>query len=343
MEAITVIITTYNLERYIQTCLDQIFAQTFKDFRVLVVDDCSADRTPDIIRQYQAKYPGKIDAVFNPENMGSPSLTRNVALDYPIQTEYILFTDGDDELDPQMLEKLHASITREDADMAVCAYRRFDSATGKTYCYEMDRFPVRVMVSPLQNELPVWINAALWNKLIRRSVIGDLRLPPFRVGEDASFLLRLYQRTARICFVPDVLFHYRVHPASVISATSFDTIQLFAHELARIKEDYAINGWNPDIVYLAMFVHIGVSMAHRAYANPSLKSSEYAAWAKSYFNHDFPGWFRNPCLSLKSLSRRGVKGMALWVLKLLYKANISPVFLFCYNFSIRHLKIDIKW
>lgn len=60
MPEITVVITSYNLESYIAGCLDELFGQSFQDFNILIVDDCSKDRTVLMIRDYQSNFPGRL-------------------------------------------------------------------------------------------------------------------------------------------------------------------------------------------------------------------------------------------------------------------------------------------
>lgn len=64
MPEITVVITTYNLEAYIGTCLEELFSGTYQDFDVVLVDDGSKDQTVDIVETYAQRYPGRIHPFF---------------------------------------------------------------------------------------------------------------------------------------------------------------------------------------------------------------------------------------------------------------------------------------
>lgn len=64
MPEITVVITTYNLEAYIGTCLEELFSGTYQDFDVVLVDDGSKDQTVDIVETYAQRYPGRIHPIF---------------------------------------------------------------------------------------------------------------------------------------------------------------------------------------------------------------------------------------------------------------------------------------
>lgn len=80
MPEITVVITTYNLEAYIGTCLEELFSGTYQDFDVVLVDDGSKDQTVDIVETYAQRYPGADSSDFFAKKLGSPAKTRNWAL-----------------------------------------------------------------------------------------------------------------------------------------------------------------------------------------------------------------------------------------------------------------------
>ena len=92
---VTIGITTYNLEKYVKECLDSIVCQkTNFPFKILVVDDASTDSTRDILKDYQQRYPDKIDLILKEKNGGY--LESSNMLFNNIKTEYFSFIDGDD-------------------------------------------------------------------------------------------------------------------------------------------------------------------------------------------------------------------------------------------------------
>ena len=97
---VSVVMSVYNDEQYLKESLDSIFAQTISDFELIIVDDCSTDRTVEIIENY---HDDRIRLIRNTENRG---LTRNLntALEY-VQGTYIARMDGDDKSRPERFEK----------------------------------------------------------------------------------------------------------------------------------------------------------------------------------------------------------------------------------------------
>lgn len=119
---LSIIIPVFNVEKYVQTCLDSVIEQSFRDFEVIVVDDGSTDGSPAIC-DAAAKQDGRI-CVIHQQN-GGLSAARNAGLDIA-RGEWIGFLDSDDFIMPDMYEKLMDAAEKARADIAVCNYLRVD-------------------------------------------------------------------------------------------------------------------------------------------------------------------------------------------------------------------------
>lgn len=342
MRQITVVITTYNLAGKIELCFADLMAQTFHDFDVLVVDDCSTDSTVPVIRQCSGQFEDQIQLVQLHENLGSPARTRNVAMDSGlIQGKYVVFLDGDDRLEPDFLEQLYRSAEETESEITFCSYDRIEEETGHVLCVEMQNFPKEILFPP-QDDILAFINGALWNKLIRTSLIGNSRIPDFKVGEDLSFALALYCKCKKLSSVNKVLIHYCVRANSVISNTQLSTIHQFAAEFVKNK-DIADNKILKDTVALTAFINIGISMAIRAYDNKNIDISEHLKWTHRYFQQNFNMFFDVNFLKFHSLQKRGLKGITIWACKILYRIGCFKIFLVLYRMIIRLFHFDIKY
>lgn len=343
MPEITVIVTAYNLEKYIGTCLDELRAQTFRDFEVLIVDDCSKDQTMARAREKAADFPLPIRVIETPQNLGAPGKARNYALDHGnlLGGGYVIFLDGDDSIEPDFLEKLHTLARETGAEIAICAYDRFEEETGHVLCREMQGFPREIALPP-QDDTLAYINGSLWNKLIRTETIGDTRIADFKVGEDLSFMLALYDKCGKIAFTDEMLIHYRVRSASIISNTQEETIYRFAGEVLRLCEQTP-HPWMKDILAEVAFIHIGISMPLRAYSSDSIEMKPLLKWIAAYFADHFGGLHGCKWLSFPTVLRHGIRGAGLWGAKLCYWAHCFPLFLKAYAFLTRTLRIDIKF
>ncbi|MBR1579074.1 MAG: glycosyltransferase family 2 protein [Selenomonadaceae bacterium] len=103
--AVTVIVPMYNVEKYIEPCLRSLLEQTVRDFEVIVVDDCSTDRSPSIVNGLSAEFNGRLTLLKMKKNNGAPGLPRNLALK-SARGKYVSFLDSDDLLMPTALEEL---------------------------------------------------------------------------------------------------------------------------------------------------------------------------------------------------------------------------------------------
>lgn len=341
MYEITVIITAYNLQNYINKCFSELFEQTFQNFNILVVDDCSTDNTVKIISSWKEKYPDRIKTIFLKENLGMPAKTRNVALDSGlIDGNCIVFLDGDDSIDSQFLHKMHTALINNEAGVAICAYDRVEADTGHILCTEMTGFP-KIIEMPPQDDMLAFINTSPWNKLWRKEVFENARFPEFKVGEEVALQFERYSKCERIAFINEPLIHYRVRKESVISNTSRETILRFADELKRCY--YKQTGVFKDIMGIIVFLHIGVSMAVRAADNNNIRLREHLNWTRTYFDKDF-GWFKNNrFFKLKSFTKHGMKGVMLWFCFWAYRINCFGVLLQGFRIMRKVFRIDIKF
>ena len=103
--AVTVIVPMYNVEKYIEPCLRSLLEQTVQDFEVIVVDDCSTDRSLSIVKGLSAEFNGRLTLLKMKKNNGAPGLPRNLALK-SARGRYVSFLDSDDLLMPTAFEEL---------------------------------------------------------------------------------------------------------------------------------------------------------------------------------------------------------------------------------------------
>lgn len=134
---ISILIPAYNVEKYINRCLDSVFAQSSDNYEVIVVDDGSSDKTREILKEYQIKYFDKIKLYFNEKNKGL-SFVRNELINL-CNTEYFIFLDSDDSLNIDLLKQLENTIKSTGSDVV-----RFQSLL-----YKEGRETVNKYQSPL--------------------------------------------------------------------------------------------------------------------------------------------------------------------------------------------------
>lgn len=223
-DLISVIITVYNVERYLRQCLDSVLAQTYRKIEVILVDDGSVDSSPDICDEYVEK-----DArvhVIHKNNEGAPK-ARKVGCEYS-KGEYLSIIDADDWLEQDMIEKLYRAITLQDVQVAMCG--RFEESEGRSRpvkqgiaagTYSGSRLSKEVFPRMMVNqEFFEWgIFPSYWDKLFRRDTLYpylfqvDDRIP---MGNDAAGVYPLLSHVESITILDECLYHYRQTDESMV-------------------------------------------------------------------------------------------------------------------------------
>ena len=213
---ISVIIPFHNCENYIKQCMDSVLGQSFSDFEVICVDDCSTDATAEILREYQ-KQDSRVRVITNTV-LQMAGGSRNIGLD-AAAGEYVVFWDGDDFFETDALEDAYRQITRYHADMAVFYYDVFDESSQSFLEWDVRRYsnPYLLKGYPVIDrpiEQPYCfqtVHFAPWTKMIRRELLirSGVRFMECGNVEDLPFSLCAAAVAERIVFLDRKLIHYR--------------------------------------------------------------------------------------------------------------------------------------
>ena len=124
---VSLIVPVHNAERFLPETLKSVKNQSigFENIQLILVDDCSEDRSCSLIKGWADKYPN-ILALQTPYCSGSASMPRNMGLD-TAEADYIMFLDADDVLRPNAVELLYRLITTHDVDLADAAFKELGS------------------------------------------------------------------------------------------------------------------------------------------------------------------------------------------------------------------------
>ena len=218
---ISVLIPAYNAENSISKSLDSVFAQTYKDIEVIVVNDGSKDNTLKVLNEYAQKEPGL--TVLHQENSGV-SIARNLAVS-KAQGEYIFFLDADDILEKDALEILLRSMESEGCDWVSCQYSRWDEEGNRLKDFEFNT-GIRSFKNDEERarfateEFLIYkVGYEVWDKLYRRDVIignNILFSPKCRIGEDLSFNLKYLSCAKKLNMISDRCVRYLISENSTM-------------------------------------------------------------------------------------------------------------------------------
>lgn len=197
---LSIIIPVYNAQDYLNNCLDSILKQTISDYEIILVNDGSTDFSQKIIDNYSQCFPQIIKSICIAN--GGQGRARNIALDIS-SGEYIGFVDSDDYIDPNMFPTLIDLIESQNADIAVCNWYRFE---GENFTYENYKSASNVLTTA----------GAVWNKLFKKSLIGNLKFPEGLWYEDFAFSANLLISSKKTVFTEKPLYFYRADNISTM-------------------------------------------------------------------------------------------------------------------------------
>ncbi len=206
---VSVVIPAYNAQQYLRETLDCLVAQTLQELEVIVVDDGSVDKTPEILQEYCERYP--IFRAIRQENAGV-SAARNCGIQ-EAAGEYLYFLDSDDLIEPDVLKKLYDTARRHDAQLVICKIQNFSQA-GTSWQERAGLLSERETIDPYDNDL-LW-NYLVGNKLYQTQHLKEsgVLFPPLRYSEDGAFNMRYAYCCTRICGCAEAWLRYRRRVAS---------------------------------------------------------------------------------------------------------------------------------
>jgi glycosyltransferase involved in cell wall biosynthesis len=235
--AVSIIVTTYNIEQYVEQCLESVAAQTLSDIEVLVVDDGSSDSTPAKIEAFCAKDSRFVPVLLGENSPGGVATAANAGLDRAT-APWIGFVDGDDFVEPTMFQRLVEAATANDTDLAMCQYKEVDEATGERKnpadahrWADLDRDVYRLDVANRKAFLR--FISVPWRKLYRRALLEDNKVR-FPVGdyfyEDNPVHWFTILSADSIALVPATLCYHRMGRSGQTMATADSRLfEIFRH------------------------------------------------------------------------------------------------------------------
>ena len=212
---VSVVVPIYGVEKYLHQCVDSILAQTLTDIEVILVDDGSKDKCPEIVDEYAKKDP-RIVAIHQPN--GGYGRAVNHGIDVA-KGEYIGIIESDDWIEPTMYEKLYNSakenntditkgnfyvynsFLREDEQNKVWKHRNQDLTTAPDSVFSINEYPILLA-----------FHASIWSSIYKADFIKQQRVIESRSAsyQDFPFMIEAMCRAKRITIVKEALVHYRM-------------------------------------------------------------------------------------------------------------------------------------
>lgn len=247
MPVITVIVPVYNVEKYLDKCLQSLSCQTFPDHEIICVNDGSTDDSRTILTEWESKLPYM--RVIDREN-GGLSAARNTGLE-AATGKYVVFVDSDDWVEPTMLSRLANEV--EGTDMVCFACRRTDNDTYDILQPEDNNGWDYFIQHALESRIVPFV--CVWQRCYRREFLMANHLLFYEgiLHEDNEFTPRACLKAKAVKVIPDVLYNYRVRPGSIMTTRGLknkESLITIGNELSELFANES--GINRTVVYRAL-------------------------------------------------------------------------------------------
>lgn len=278
---VSIVIPVFNAEKTIGRTLDTLLSQTMTDFEVIMVDDCSTDKSSEVCQHY-SKSDSRFHYVRQSENMG-PAAARNTGMDR-MQGDYVTFIDSDDTVENNYLEVLFDAAKKSNADIVWCGFQYIYIETGQvqkvTYGHNGLLGQKDFFLCFLDDCPGV---GSMWNKCYKTEFVRlhNLRIDEERVyGEDWDFNMSACLADARVFAIDDTLYNYFKYPGQTVSRRYYPSdynsyrvsLEQLIGNLRRFDIDYPLNKLRGRFVY--NIVSLLYKLAHSSYSKEE-KVREY--------------------------------------------------------------------
>ena len=233
MHKISVVIPIYKVEQYIEKCCRSLFEQTLDDIEYVFVDDCSPDRSVDILLKTLKEYPNRIENVkilHNTENLGV-SLSRQKGID-ATTGEYLIHCDSDDWVDITAYDKMYNYARTNLLDIVSCDYYKVDEF-GLTHRRQEPNDDDIIKLLLLSKK-----QGTLCNRLVKSSIVKnpDIIYPLANMAEDLALVVQYHFYARAYDELQEPLYYYNSNPKSITYFEDKEKLINQANEISKNKQ-----------------------------------------------------------------------------------------------------------
>ena len=254
MPKATVIVPVYNVEAYLEKCVQSILAQTEPDFELLLVDDGSTDHSGALCDQLAQKDP-RIQ-VIHQKNQGLGG-ARNTGIQ-AAAGDWVLLVDSDDWIEPELLEKTLEAGLREEADLVMFGFRSVDEQ-GNTLQTFVEDVPTDQGLTLKDHPDLLMTAPSAWRRLYRRELLSrtGILYPPRVWYEDIRTTPKLLAAASRVVFLNYVGYDYLSRTGSITKNQNADRnreiLWAFDDLLPYFQDQGLFERYRQELCYLTLF------------------------------------------------------------------------------------------
>lgn len=289
MPKVSVVVPIYNVEGYIEKCINSLLNQTIQDIEIILVDDGSTDNSGNIAKKYADENPNKIK-YYRKEN-GGLSDARNYGIPYATG-EYIAFLDSDDYIDNIAYEEMYNKAIEENSDYVECDF--IWEYPNKSKIDKQDYYFGK-------REMFINVRVVAWNKLIKKEIItsNNIKFPKGLRYEDVEFTYKLIPYLNRTSYVNKPFVHYVQRENSIANNQNEKNAEIFEvlnNVIEYYKEQKLYTEYEEELEYIYARYSLCSSLK-RICKIPDVKVRDnLVEFTWNNLNEKFPNWNNNKIL-----------------------------------------------
>lgn len=242
-DLITIIVPVYNVEKYIEECIQSIINQSYNNIEIILIDDGSTDSCGKICDEYKEK-DNRIK-VIHKEN-GGVSSARNLGIEYATG-KWVSFVDGDDWIDKEFCEKMIKIAKEKSSNIVLCGYNRVSQSGIEKINSDGKVFIVNSREYLINSLNPQTGFGFCHMKLYNISILKNMKFnEKLKVGEDALFNQQISEHIEKAVFLKENIYNYRVHSNSVVRKFDANYVKKFK-ELMIVNREFIYNSFKDDV------------------------------------------------------------------------------------------------
>lgn len=321
---ISVLTPIYNVRQFVERCAESLLLQTFDDVEFIFINDASSDGSLQILESVIKRYPTRnVQVIHHSENRGLPA-SRKTGYEAS-RGKYIFNCDGDDWVDPTMLEKMYSAAVSLDADYVYCDF--FLSYKNRERYMKCPSF-----ATPEEALRKGYLSGSakynVWNKLIKRELYDGVVFPvDHKKGGEDMIMLGVLSKAKSIAYVPEALYHYvKINTSAISEAFSEQRlidIKYNADSAIKLLRDTYPSNLEMEITFFKLNVKLPFIISD--------DEDRFAVW-KEWYPEANSYVFAN---KFQPLRTRVVQFLAVhnqwWVIKIYYKLLYKIIYKLLYK------------
>ena len=295
---VSIIVALYNKDKYIKKCIKSLLNQTLKDIEIIVVNDCSTDKSLDIVRSLDDK---RIKVINNKKNKGI-GITRNIGIS-KAQGEFLGFVDADDYIEKNMYEKYYNYAKENNLDLLTSDY--FKIINNKKEYFKVDNFEITNIEK--NNNIINLINYGPCNKLFKRDLIinNNIIFSETTKFEDVIFVAKAIRCSKHIGYLNEAYYNYVIHSLSETTTVDKRTFDIF-EVLDNVNDIYSNLYGTKELEYFNIN-EVTRYMLKQRYVSNKKERTNFIDSGYSYLYSINSDWRKNRIYKKEPLYKRIIK------------------------------------